>query len=122
MDLKHLHLHVRDRIAAEAFYSHWLGMTVARRGECLTFMSDEHGFDLALMDDRSPPSMPPWFHFGYRLKSAKEVVDLHDRMSAAGIAILKALCEDPSFASFRCADPDGYAVEIYWEDSSAPPG
>ena len=119
MNLKHLHIHVRDRLAAEAFYSEWLGMTVARRGECLTFMSDQHGFDLALMDDRNPLPLPSWFHFGYRLESPKEVVDLHNRMRASGIAILKELYEDQSLVSFRCVDPDGYAIEIYWEDSSA---
>ncbi len=119
MKLNHLHVHVRDRRAAEAFYSAWLGMTVVRRGECLTFMSDDDGFDLALMDDRVPSPMPPWFHFGYRLQSAQEVVDIHNRMSDSGIAILKALYEDDSLVSFRCADPDGYAIEIYWEGSSA---
>jgi catechol-2,3-dioxygenase len=115
--LNHLHLHVRDRRAAEAFYAKWLDMTVLRRGECLTFLSDEDGFDLALMDDREPSRMPPWFHFGCRLNSAREIVDIHNRMSDSGVVILKALYEDDALVSFRCADPDGYAIEIYWEEA-----
>lgn len=119
MNLKHLHLHVRNRPASEAFYAAWLGMSVARRGECLTFLTDEDGFDLALMDDDQPGSMPSWFHFGYRLPSAGAVVELHRRMGEFGIAILKPLYQDQSLVSFRCADPDGYAIEVYWEAPDA---
>ena len=115
MKLNHLHLHVRDRSAAEAFYSKWLGMHVMHRGESLTFIADERGFDLALMDDRDPMRMPAWFHFGYRLDSAWEVIATHDRMRESGIAIVKPLYKDDSLVSFRCSDPDGYAIEIYWE-------
>ncbi len=118
MRLNHLHLHVRDRRAAETFYSTWLGMAVMRRGDSLTFLSDGDGFDLALMDDREPDRMPPWFHFGCRLNSAQEVVNVHDRMSDSGVVILKPLYRDDSLVSFRCADPDGYAIEIYWEQEA----
>jgi len=59
--------------------------------------------------------MPAWFHFGYRLNSARDVVDLHGRMSASDVVVLKPLYEDDELVSFRCADPDGYAIEIYWE-------
>ena len=51
MKLTHLHLNVRDRPASEAFYLAWLGMCVARRGERMTFLTDEDGFELDLMDD-----------------------------------------------------------------------
>ena len=121
MNLKHLHIHVRDRPAAEAFYAAWLGMRVARRGESLTFMTDDDDFDLALMDDSAPGPMPVWFHFGYRLETAQAVVDLHQRMSMAGVAIRKALYEDESLVSFRCADPDGYNIELYWEVEGGAP-
>ena len=117
MRLNHLHLHVRDRRAAQSFYTTWFGMAIVRAGERLTFLADDHGFDLALMEDREPSRMPAWFHFGYRLNAAREVVDLHRRMSDSGVAIVKPLYEDQELVSFRCADPDGYAIEIYWEES-----
>src|ERR1700688_390574 len=110
MNLKHLHLHVRNRPASEAFYATWFGMSVARRGKCLTFLTDQDGFDLALMDDDQPGPMPSWFHFGYRLPLAEAVVELHRRMGELGVAILKPLYQDESLVSFRCADPDGYAI------------
>lgn len=119
MRLNHLHLHVRDRGAAESFYAKWLGMAIVSRGQSITFLGDDDGFDLALMDDRDPARMPPWFHFGYRLNSPREVADLHDRMSESSIPIVKPLYTDESLVSFRCADPDGYAIEIYWEEAPA---
>ena len=57
MNIKHLHLHVRDRAVAEAFYEKWLGLKVERRGQCLTFMTDDAGFELALMDDQAPSTL-----------------------------------------------------------------
>ena len=120
MKLKHLHLNVRDRPASEAFYAAWLGMSVARREARMTFLTDEDGFELDLMDDDQPGSMPSWFHFGYRLPSAEAVVELHRRMSEFGLAIRRPLAQDHSAALFRCADPDGYVIEIYWEAPHAP--
>jgi catechol-2,3-dioxygenase len=120
VDLNHLHIHVRNRTISEKFYTDWLGMSVARKGECLTFMSDGAGFDLALMDDTHPQEMPKWFHFGCRLLSADAVIGLYARMAAAGIEMRKPLFQNNSLALFRCADPDGYALEIYWEAPGAP--
>ena len=74
-----------------------------RRGESLTFLPTTTGFDLALMEDREPSPMPPWFIFGYRLDSAHEVVDIHDRMREAGIVIVKPMYETSRW--FRSAAP-----------------
>lgn len=120
VNLKHLHLHVRDRSAAEAFYCDWFGLTTARRGDRISFLSDGADFDLALMDDDAPDAMPSWFHFGFRLDSPLEVATLHGRMRDALVPIAKPLYEDESLASFRCADPDGYVIEVYWEAAKAP--
>ena len=39
-------------------------------------------------------------------------------MEDAQVAIAKPLYEDAGFASFRCRDPDGYAIEFYWEGTA----
>lgn len=119
MELKHLHIHVRDRNVAERFYRQWFGLTVARRGASLTFMNDEAKFDLALMDDPSPHALPPWFHFGFRLATAEAVATLHERMSVARVSIVKPLYKDESLVSYRCLDPDGHGIEVYWEAEAA---
>lgn len=120
MQLDHLHLHVRSRARAEAFYGRWFGMSVTRRGASVTFMRDERGFDIALMEDAVPSPMPDWFHFGFGLPSAGAVAELHARMHEAGIAMRCPLHQDGSMVSFRCTDPDGYAIEISWETPDAP--
>ena len=119
MSLQHLHLHVRDRSRAEQFYASWFGMNVQRHGGEITFMTDEREFLLALMDDASPAPKPPWFHFGFRMASAATVLALNARMADAGVSIRKPVYQDDSLVSYRCADPDGYVIEVYWEAERA---
>ncbi|HEX5685502.1 MAG TPA: VOC family protein [Ideonella sp.] len=119
MNLNHLHLHVRDRAAAEAFYGRWFGLGVGRRGACLSFLRDDAGFDLALMDDAAPAPMPAWFHLGFRLGDADSVLTLHRRMRDGGVEIVKPLYQDDTLVSYRCADLDGHAIEVYWEAPDA---
>ena len=71
--LNHLHLHVRDIAASADFYKTHLGMTETVNFGGLVFLSDGSGFDLALMADDAPSSMPAWFHFGSRLASRQAV-------------------------------------------------
>jgi catechol-2,3-dioxygenase len=120
MELKHLHLHVRSRAKSTAFYSEWFGLTTQRSFDSLTFLTDGAGFELALMADAAPQPMPPWFHFGFRLQSAAAVVALSEQMQGAGVALAKGIYQDESLASFRCIDPDGYVIEVYWEATAAP--
>jgi catechol-2,3-dioxygenase len=110
-----LHLHVRDRNSSETFYEKWLGLRVVRHGETLTFMEDDTGFSLALMDDLHPEKLPDWFHFGSRLDSPEAVQKMREAMTLASIPLARPLYRDETLASFRCSDPDGYAIEIYWE-------
>lgn len=119
MSLQHLHLHVRDRSISELFYESWFGMSVRRRGSEISFMTDENAFLLALMQDPSPTVLPPWFHFGFRLKSGAGVLALHERMVQSGVAIRKPVFQDEALVSYRCADPDGYLIEVYWEAEGA---
>lgn len=123
MDLTHLHLHVRDRERSVAFYQRWFGLELLRSGDEISFMKGDRDFLLALADDREPATLPPWFHFGIRQDSAERLRALLTDMQANAVPIVKALYHDEDFASFRCADPDGYAIEVYWEAADdAEPG
>jgi predicted lactoylglutathione lyase len=64
--------------------------------------------------------VPPWFHFGFRLDSGAAVVSQCDRMQERGVTIVKPLYQDGTLVSYRCADPDGHAIEVYWEARDAP--
>lgn len=119
MNVKHLHLHVQDRGVAETFYRDRLGLRLLSHGDVLSFMGDEDGFELALMDDPSPAPMPPWFHFGVKLASTEAVANAHARLQRDGVPIVRPFASDERLASFRCSDPDGYVIEVYWQPDLA---
>ena len=114
MDITHLHLNTKDRPLSEAFYRERFGLAIKKRGDTLTFMKGERDFLLALMDDPAPEPAPAWFHFGMRMESPDAVRAKHDELAAGGVAITRPMRNEPAIASFRCADPDGYSIEIYW--------
>jgi catechol-2,3-dioxygenase len=115
MDITHLHLHVRDRERSADFYRRWFGLRTERHGDEITFLCGSNRFLLALAQDADAAPVPPWFHFGVAMPSLDAVRALHASMQDAEIPIAKPWYEDDGFASFRCRDPDGYAVEVYWE-------
>ncbi len=121
MDIGHLHLHVRDLQRASGFYQRWFGLAMLREDDGIVFLAGSRAFLLALMADADPAPPPPWFHFGVPLASAAAVRELLARMETAGVPIAKSLYEDPAFASFRCRDPDGYAIELYWDGGAVDP-
>jgi catechol-2,3-dioxygenase len=115
MDLNHLHLHVRDLERSRTFYESWFGLRERiRHGEIL-FLTNDDRFDLALSPSEHVEPFPGWFHFGFRLEDRDAVRETHRRMTASNVAMAKPLYEDEEMISFRCLDPDGYGIEVYWE-------
>ena len=114
MDLNHLHLHVRKVDRSKGFYESYFGFRERVRHGDILFLRNTSGFDLALVPDRTPLSFPEWFHFGFRLGSARAVHTLHGYMSSKGVQV-QDIEEYPGYKTFRCTDPDGYGIEVYWE-------
>ena len=114
MDLNHLHLHVRELERSQRFYGSYFDFREQAHHEDILFLTNTQSFNLALAPaDRVEP-LPGWFHFGFRLHTPDAVRGLHARMTADGVP-LKPLHDAPDFVTFRCADPDGYSIEVYWE-------
>jgi catechol 2,3-dioxygenase-like lactoylglutathione lyase family enzyme len=115
MNLNHLHLKVASVERSQAFYEGFFGLRpLVSHGDIL-FMRDEAGMDLALARAVAPEPLPDWFHFGFRLDSGEAVTALHRELAAAGVAMKQPLSEEPDFVAFRCHDPDGHSIEVYWE-------
>lgn len=115
MDLNHLHLHVKDLEKTRKFYEdHFKFKEHIWHGNIL-FLRNENKFDLALMPDTSDWKFPLWFHFGFRLDSANEVKKLFDNIKSSGEKIDTELEEYDDFVFFRCLDPEGNKIEVYWE-------
>jgi catechol 2,3-dioxygenase-like lactoylglutathione lyase family enzyme len=114
MHLKHLALLVRDIRTARRFYEKYLGFADSEavwHGDVL-FIRDADGFDLALMKGEHPPNPGAFHHFGFLMSDPDAVRDLQKRLEADGVPILEVV-EDADQVSFKCADPDGYTVEVY---------
>ena len=115
MNLNHIHLHVASVDRAAAFYERYFGLRRQVWHGDILFMRDQAGMDLALAPAEAVEPFPPWFHIGFRLDAPGEVEALHERLRADGAPILQPYAVDGDFAVFRCADPDGYQLEIYFE-------
>jgi catechol 2,3-dioxygenase-like lactoylglutathione lyase family enzyme len=115
VDLNHLHLHVRDLEVSRRFYQRHFGFREKFREDGFLMLHNEDGFDLGLMLDPDPASVPDWFHFGFRMATGGLVVETHARLVADDVSIARGVEDTGDFVSFRCVDPDGYAIEIYWE-------
>ena len=113
MDLNHLHLHVRHLDRSQRFYKSYFRFRKRVRHGDILFLRNTSGFDLALAPDQRPVSFPDWFHFGFRLSSTRAVRKLYNRMSSEGVKV-SDIEEHADYVTFRCMDPDGYSVEVYW--------
>ncbi len=115
MNINHLHLKVRSVERARSFYQRFFGLRdFVWHGDML-FMRDGAGMDLALAPTTEPTSAPEWFHLGFRLDAAEQVEELYADLNSSQVPIRHPLVREDDLVSFRCEDPDGYGVEIYWE-------
>jgi catechol 2,3-dioxygenase-like lactoylglutathione lyase family enzyme len=115
MQLNHLNLAVRDVERARQFYERYFGFA---DGEAILhadilFLRNAAGFDLALAPSADPPA-PEGFHFGFHLADPEAVRALQRRLLADGIPLFEQ-AEEPDYVAFKCHDPDGYTIEVYWE-------
>jgi len=119
MNINHLHLKVASAERSRDFYERFFGLRVSAMHGDILFMRDDNGLDLALAPSPSPDPLPDWFHFGFRLESADAVARLYCEIEEAGIGIRQPLERDDDLTFFRCRDPDGYGIEVYWEPEPA---
>ncbi len=119
MHLGHLGLPVRDVDRARRFYETYFGFdpaTAQRYEDETIIIRNGDGFDLALhpIDDVGTPQ--PFLHFGFHLPERDDVGPLHDRLVRDGVEILERY-EESDLVSFKCLDPDGHRIEVYWESA-----
>ncbi|MGI8792629.1 MAG: VOC family protein [Acidimicrobiales bacterium] len=70
---------------------------------------------LNLVEPGTPPPDPgSVFHVGFELGGVDAVKAARKRLGEAGARELEWVHED-GYVSFKVADPDGYVVEVYWE-------
>jgi catechol 2,3-dioxygenase-like lactoylglutathione lyase family enzyme len=118
MDLNHLNLRVRDAVACRDFYQAHFGFRPAFEADGGYFVRNEDGFVLALIPSAPHQALPDGFHIGFGLGDADAVSALRDRLVAAAVRTTELEDHRPgeAYVTFRCWDPDGTEVEVFWEE------
>jgi catechol 2,3-dioxygenase-like lactoylglutathione lyase family enzyme len=117
MQLGHLGLPVRDYERSLAFYARYFGFdpaTAQKYEDGTVIVRDAEGFDLALHPTTDDIAQPAFLHFGFAMSTPDEVRALKTRLGAEGTEIVEH-DDEPGLVSFKCLDPDGWRVEVYWE-------
>ncbi|MCA9620822.1 MAG: VOC family protein [Myxococcales bacterium] len=110
--LNHLSLVVSDPERSAAFYEGLFGMERQWREGDFVFLSCGEA-DLALV--RGKPLIHRRFHFGFRLESRAEVTAWLERVRAHEAPVTHGPEDYGDYFTFSLRDPDGYAVEVYYE-------
>jgi catechol 2,3-dioxygenase-like lactoylglutathione lyase family enzyme len=128
MRFNHLGITVADQERSRRFYETYFGFDAGpaqRYDDGVLIIRNADGFDLAL-ESGTDTTRPSFLHFGFRLDSPDAARALLTRMRAGGpderVTIVETE-DDPAYVGFKCLDPDGYTVEVYWEsadDQSSP--
>lgn len=109
----HLNLTVSDVERSRAFYEKLLGFDAyafRHQDEGMLMLRDASGFDLALTP--GTPNPGSW-HFGIRFSDVEDVRRIRAAIEAQDVETFEHMEQD-SMVSFKCRDPDGYVVEVYW--------
>jgi catechol 2,3-dioxygenase-like lactoylglutathione lyase family enzyme len=111
----HLALAVSDEEASRRFYEQHFGFEVRRRAEDGTLMmGNADGFSLALGRWDGSARLPAFLHHGFRAESPDDVHEYAARFRAEGLEIVEE-SDEPDYVSVKTRDPNGYVVEVAWE-------
>lgn len=121
-DINHVALQVRDPARSLVFYRDVIGLEGRVRDADFGYaVTTPNGISFSLIRGE-PPERVGEFHFGVGAPSAEAVEARRRELQALGVPEVDWWVE-PGFVSLKVADPDGYVVEISWDQATpAPPG
>ena len=85
-----------------------LGLPVSDQERSLRFYATYVGFD--------PATARTYPDGTLIVRNAAAVRALDARLRADDVAVIER-ADEPDLVSFKCLDPDGWRVEVYWEPS-----
>ena len=117
MDLNHLNLRVRDATACRDFYQGHFGFRPSFEADGGFFVRNDDDFVLALIPVEPHQPLPDGFHIGFGLDDADAVLAKHGALAGAGekVGEIEDYRPGEQYVTFRCWDPDGTEIEVFWE-------
>ncbi len=113
-NLNHLSLVVSDIERSAAFYESLFGMDRHwGEGDFVFLVCGDA--DLALV--KGKPLIHRRFHFGFRVETREEVDQWLEQVKQHPAPVTHGPHDYGDYYTFSCRDPDGYAVEIYFEEA-----
>jgi catechol 2,3-dioxygenase-like lactoylglutathione lyase family enzyme len=117
MHLRHLGLPVRDCQRSIRFYARYFEFdheTAQSYPDGTVIVRNPDRFDLALHTTKDVRAPSDFLHFGFAMANADAVRALQGRLMQDGVSVIES-DDEPQLVSFKCLDPDGWHVEVYWE-------
>lgn len=113
--LDHVALAVSDPSASLRFYRDVVGITGPVREEEYGYVVASGRVSFTLFRGERPPAGPGEAHIGCSLPDAATVRQRREELQALGVREIE-WSEEPGYVSVKIADPDGYIVELSWDD------
>lgn len=112
--LTHVALAVSDPARSLEFYRDVIGVDGQVRTEEFGFViSTSNGVAFTLFEGQ-PPTNAGDFHLGVSRSDAAAVRQTRKRFQSLGL-VEHDWSDEPSYTSVKVVDPDGYLVEVAWE-------
>jgi catechol 2,3-dioxygenase-like lactoylglutathione lyase family enzyme len=115
--LNHIDLPVTDTASVRVFFERHFDMRcIFSREDGLTVLLDEDGAALTLSPLPSGEALkyPTGFHIGFNLDSEDELFEIHGRIVAAGVPVVRPLGDLAGAMTFHCEAPGPILVEVAW--------
>jgi catechol 2,3-dioxygenase-like lactoylglutathione lyase family enzyme len=112
MKLNHLNLTVTDVLVAKQFLETYFGLHNQGGGKKLSFLSDDNGLVLTLMqaDPAGEVRYPPNFHIGFIQESEAQVNEMNQRLKDDGFEV--PLPQRFHAWTFYFQAPGGFTIEV----------
>ena len=124
-DMNHIHINVKDQERSQHFYERFFGFKLSfivpaektsEMRKDIRFLENADGFQLGLDCHPDRRDLPDWFHLGFRLKTADAVRQARKFLIANEVSVSDDFIDTKGYVSFVCQDPDGYHLEIFYDD------
>ena len=111
--LNHVNLVVSDPERSATFYERAFGMErLWKEGDFVFLLCGDT--DLALVG--GTPTVHRRFHIGFRVETRSDVDAWRAHLERLGVGIDGPTRDHGAYYTFTCRDPDGYGIEVYWEE------